>query len=210
MVTGLKSIVLLGIFFLVATNPVVSQKLGSLKNKYTYVGIPDRDFNEIAIYGKQRNMNWCWAACVQMVLNFHHIPVEQEDVVEKTLGSLIDKPADPDMMFKALNGWEVDLYGNDVIVNSNFYTTSAYEITAFLSTKKPLIIGLAQPNTSIGHAYVLIGIYYIKSKSPLGDALYSPHSVILVDPWPDNESFIDMSWDEFTDRFIVSYKVWVN
>lgn len=191
-------------------NSLVAQKLGTLKNKYFYVGVDPNEFAEIATYGKQRNMNWCWAACTQMVLNYYEISVEQEQVVKKALGKLIDQPADPDIMFRALNGWEIDVRGNHILVNSNFYATDLLEITTFLATKKPLIVGLHEASSAIGHAYVLIGIFYEKIIKSDGSTIHKPHSVQLVDPWPDNESIIDISWSEFVEKLHVSYKVWVN
>jgi hypothetical protein len=204
----------LNVFFFLSvflmTEMVHSQKLGTLKEKYTYVGVPTSDFNAIATFGKQRNTNWCWAACIQMVLNYYNIPVTQEQVVKRTLGKVVDKPADPNMMFRALNGWEVDIYGNNVLVSSNFYSTDTKEITTFLATKKPLIVGLRQQGANIGHAYVLIGMFYETVFKTNGDVSYKPHSVLLVDPWPGNNGIKDISWSDFTDRLNVSYKVWVN
>lgn len=189
---------------------IEAQKLGAVKDKYVYVGITKKEFSNFATLGKQRNMNWCWAACIQMILNYNAIPVLQEEIVNRTLGDLLDVPADPNMMFKALNGWEVDVYGNNVLVNSNFYSTDLNEITTFLGTNKPLIVGLSQPQSKIGHAYVLIGIFYETVFKNKGGVSYKPYSVLLVDPWPDNINIQEMSWSEFVYRLNISYKVWVN
>ncbi|OQA65104.1 MAG: hypothetical protein BWY38_02733 [Ignavibacteria bacterium ADurb.Bin266] len=188
----------------------IAQKLGAVKDKFVYVGISENEFSSIASFGKQHSMNWCWAACIQMILNYNAIPVLQEQIVKRTLGKLVDKPADPNIMFRALNGWEVDVYGNKVLVSSNFYSTDTKEITTFLAKKKPLIVGLRQQGTNIGHAYVLIGMFYETVFKTNGDVSYKPHSVLLVDPWPGNNSIKDISWSDFTDRLNVSYKVWVN
>lgn len=188
----------------------IAQKLGAVKDKYVYVGISENEFSSIASFGKQHSMNWCWAACIQMILNYNAIPVLQEQIVKRTLGKLVDKPADPNIMFRALNGWEVDVYGNKVLVSSNFYSTDTKEITTFLATKKPLIVGLRQQGTNIGHAYVLIGMFYETVFKNNGEVSYKPHSVLLVDPWPGNNSIKDISWSDFADRLNVSYKVWVN
>lgn len=187
-----------------------AQKLGALKDKYVYVGIEQREFAEVASFGRQRNMNWCWAACIQMILNYNAIPVSQEQVVKRTLGKLVDVPADPKMMFKALNGWDVDVYGNLVRVSSNAYSTSAKEITAFLETNKPLIVGLQEDGGEIGHAYVLLGMFYAAEPDGRGAIAYEPHSVLLIDPWPSSDITRELSWAEFVDRLFISYKVWVN
>jgi hypothetical protein len=43
-----------------------------------------------------------------------------------------------------------------------------------------------------------------------GNKIYRPHDVILIDPWPQSSVIKDMSWSEFKNRIMVSYKVWVN
>lgn len=187
-----------------------AQKLGEIKDKYVYVGISQKEFSSIASFGKQQSINWCWAACIQMILNYNAIPVMQEQIVKRTLGKLVDKPADSKIMFKALNGWQVDVYGRKVLVSSNFYSTDIKEITTFLATKKPLIVGLKQQGSSISHAYVLIGIFYEKFYKSDRNVYYQPHSVLLVDPWPSNNSFKDIIWSDFASRLNASYKVWIN
>jgi len=168
------------LFFLLSAQFTYSQKLGAVKDKYVYVGIPESEFSNIASFGKQHSMNWCWAACIQMILNYYAIPVLQEQIVKRTLGKLVDKPADPSIMFRALNGWEVDVYGNIVLVSSNFYSTDTKEITTFLATKKPLIVGLRQQGTNISHAYVLIGMFYETVFKNSGELSYKPHSYYLL------------------------------
>ncbi len=199
-----------GIMACLLVQDITAQKLGDVKNKYVYVGIPYTGFAELASFGKQRSMNWCWAACIQMVLNYHEIPVAQELIVQRTVGRLDDVPADPKMMFKALNGWEVDVHGVHVQVSSNTYSTSAKEITAFVTTNKPLIVGLRENGVGIGHAYVLIGMFYDTIPDGLGDVTYMPQSVLLINPWPKGESMVDLSWEEFMERLIVCFKVWVH
>lgn len=188
----------------------VGQDLGSTGSKFIYAGIPQKRAADIAVFGKQRSENWCWAACIQMVLNFHSIPVTQEQIVRRTLGKMEDAPANHRMMFEALDGWEVDAYGRPVSVGSNAYSTSIKEIRAFVSTNKPLIVGLGQGRERVGHAFVLIGMYHAKIPDEHRGFVYAPYSVLLLDPWPSSELVTEMSWSEFVDRLIVSYKVWVN
>lgn len=55
---------------------------------------------------KQEKQNWCWAACIQMVYSTQGIKVSQEDIVEETLGVVIDVPAGPQHFMDALKGWK--------------------------------------------------------------------------------------------------------
>ncbi len=188
---------------------VHSQTLGTYKHKYEYAGISMDEFSALAIYGKQRNYNWCWAACIQMVLNYHHILLTQEEIVKKSLGSLVDKPANPELMFKILNGQEINRYGKVVKLNCNIFPTTSKEISSFLNTNKPLIVGVGQKQ-GIGHAYVLIGMYYDIINYDSGVKKYNPYSVVLVDPWPGNPSTSEMNWSEFSKKVMVCYKIWIN
>jgi hypothetical protein len=144
-----------------------------------------------------------------MVLNFNGVFVSQEEIVRKSLGSIIDKPADAEIMFRGLNGWRPGVNGKFKNISSNNSTTDLTEISAFLVSQRPLIVGLNQ-NGKVGHAYVLIGMHYEILLTKEGNKIYRPHDVILIDPWPQSSVIKDMSWSEFKNRIMVSYKVWVN
>src|ERR1700728_4718200 len=51
----------------------------------TYVGIPSIIFTPAA----QQQDEWCWAASIQMILSYYHIPVTQEMIVNQIKGGLI-------------------------------------------------------------------------------------------------------------------------
>jgi hypothetical protein len=51
----------------------------------TYVGIPSFMFTPAA----QQQDEWCWAASIQMILNWYHIPVTQEMIVNQIKGAPI-------------------------------------------------------------------------------------------------------------------------
>src|SRR5262245_47098196 len=77
-------------------------------------GIQTREFQYFAapeVAGRQRQQNWCWAACVQMVLNYHGLYVTQEQVVQRIFGQQADSPADENRILTALSGWAPDIRG---------------------------------------------------------------------------------------------------
>ncbi|MGH7602471.1 MAG: C39 family peptidase [Gemmatimonadaceae bacterium] len=49
-----------------------------------YVRIPRADF-EVA-YAEQANSNWCWAASIQMILNYYGISIKQQEIVGRSYG----------------------------------------------------------------------------------------------------------------------------
>ena len=52
------------------------------------VGIPTETFNFVA--STQRSTNWCWAASIQMTLNYYGVAITQEEIVARTYGT--DRP----------------------------------------------------------------------------------------------------------------------
>src|SRR5207253_8273207 len=71
-------------------------------------GIPSNEFEFFAApetEGHQRQSNWCWAASVQMVLNYRGVPVTQEQVVQRIFaGAVPNVPGQPNQILTALSG----------------------------------------------------------------------------------------------------------
>lgn len=151
---------------------------------------------------RQRDTNWCWAACTQMVLNYQGVNVTQEEIVERVFGAKENNPAGAKEIVKGASGW----YVNGHQINAGYdYPLSPQKLINDLVSKYPLIIGLRMPGQNIGHAYVLTGIGFNKN----GDAVY-PQKVILRDPWPENESRIILTWSNFSDRVHTIVHVYPN
>jgi hypothetical protein len=177
-----------------------------LGDNYYAAGVYSDEFEYYAApytAGKQRQSNWCWAACIQMVLNFHGIVVTQEQIVERVFGDQINTTADPATIMYALSGWGVDVYGNPVTIHASSYNLTGPNVVTYLAYKWPLIVGLDVGETS--HAFVLTAVYYSV------DEYNYPyfHSVVLRDPWPENPSRIELSWDEFINHLIFATSVYV-
>ncbi|HEX6983147.1 MAG TPA: papain-like cysteine protease family protein [Balneolaceae bacterium] len=197
------------LFMVTLSNQVSSQSIQQLGHNYYLAGIPTHEFDAWAAErqkGNQRQANWCWAACVQMVLNYHGLYVTQEQVVARIYGRLIDKPANQWQIKRALSGWAFNVRGRVSNIYSQMGFSSANEIVRSLTYKWPLIVGLKNPNRNIGHAYVLTAIYY--STDQFNNAI--PYKVTLRDPMPGTDGKVEMSWQEFSRRRIMIFKVWVS
>ncbi|WP_321345205.1 C39 family peptidase [uncultured Draconibacterium sp.] len=195
----------------IATLEIKAQNVQQLGPNYFGAGIRSSNFNYIASKGRQQGQNWCWAACVAMVLQYNGIIVSQQEVVMRCYGNLVDRPGGDPQMFTALSGWGRNVYGGVSTIYSNNYPTNAAEIQIWLASNKPLIVGLNQPNSSIGHAYVLTAIYYSNQYDYNGNIVgIIPDKVVLRDPWPYNPSRQEISWSDFASRVNMCYKVWVN
>jgi hypothetical protein len=182
---------------------------------YYSCGIPTNEFDFMRAttvnQGLQVQSNWCWAACIQMVLNYHGLNVSQMEVVTKIYGSpYVNQPANEPQILNALSGWAPDTRGRYSGINAYGGFTSLQEIINGLSGKWPLIVGLSNPDGGVGHAYVLTAIYYSNQYDYYGNLVgIIPEKVVLRDPWPGNPSRQEFSWSEFQSRCFMAVKIWV-
>ena len=203
------------IIFYLITNTTNGQSCVQLNQNYFSCGIPTNEFNSMqarsVAYGTQVQSNWCWAACVQMVLNYHGLYVTQMDVVTKIYGSpYANQAANEQQILTALSGWAPNNSGGYSAIHAYGGYTSIQEIVNGLSGKWPLIVGMSNPDGGIGHAYVLTAIYFSYQYDYQGNVTgYIPDRVVLRDPWPTSPSRQEFSWVEFQSRCIMAAKIWV-
>lgn len=152
----------------------------------------------------QRQTNWCWAACTQMVLNYQGVPVTQEEIVQRVFGGQYDRPGTPYDILMGADGWKIK--GHKIVAKvDNPSTISAKSLILDLRDKYPLIIGLRMPGQYVGHAYVLTGIsFYVQNND------YYPQEVIVRDPWPESESRQKIEWADFRSRLQTVVHIYPN
>lgn len=170
-------------------------------------GVPSDQFEFYAApkhAGRQRQTNWCWAAAVQMVLNYHGLFVRQEDVVQRIYGAQVDLPAQPPQILAALSGWAPDVRGRYSAIQASPYTFSGSQIVQDLAYRWPLIVGLRNPNGS-AHALVLTAVYY--NVDQWNNPIFQ--QVALRDPWPGNPSKQELLWSVFQQRLMFMSHVYV-
>jgi len=143
----------------------------------------------------QEENNWCWAACIQMVLNYQGSYIDQCKIVKKAFRTTqcINKPADCYTIEDGINGWTVN---NKQINGKVDFSPSAHELIDQLAYRNPVIIGLNMPNQNIGHAYVLTAVYFKYDSNNRK----IPYEVVLRDPWPENKSRQVFGWNDFVSR----------
>ncbi|MFT5782328.1 MAG: hypothetical protein ACI9EB_001715 [Pseudomonas sp.] len=207
MEVSMKKWMLLGMLFWVFQIAPAVADVRQLGQNYFVAGVPSEEFDFFAApqqNGRQRQSNWCWAATTQMVLNYHGLYVTQEDIVSRIFGGLIDSPGQPEQILIALSGWAPDARGRFSQIYASPYILQGSEIVNDLTNKWPLIVGLKQPS-QIGHAYVLTAVYFSADQynQPIFDR------VVLRDPWPNNPSRLEMSWNEFQSRVLFAARVHV-
>ncbi len=172
-------------------------------------GVKSDEFSEFAApesAGKQRMGNWCWAACIQMVLNYHGLYVDQQDIVSRVFGAGVDRPASGEQILAALTGWAPDSRGRRSAIYADNYNLDPATVINDLDRKWPLIIGLSGARgAATGHAYVLTAAYF--SKGPNGVPII--HRVVLRDPYPGYPSRVELDAGEFGQRLEFATRVYV-
>lgn len=161
-------------------------------------GIPTNEFRYWAApeqMGRQRMQNWCWAACLQMVLNFHGKVISQEAIVSQMFGSRIDAPASLQEVAVLAENYLKDQFGRYLFIHPSTRNITGPIIVEDLMNRRPLIVGMFDGNV-VGHAYVLTAVTYsVDSRN-----LPIFHSVTLRDPWPGNPSRQEWAWGDFVAR----------
>ena len=137
-----------------------------------------------------------------MVLNYQGVSVSQEQIVERVFGSRVDRPGSNEDIVQGASGWYVD--GHTIGAKSD-HSFMPQKLIDDLVNKYPLVVGLRMPGQDVGHAYVLTGLSFQKH----GDSIY-PHSVILRDPWPSNQSRLVLAWSDFSSRISVIVHIFPN
>lgn len=185
------------LFFFFVVQAAFAQPSVVKINDETYAtGIPTAEFRYAAApasRGRQRQSNWCWAACIQMVFNYHGLNVTQEALVYKIYGRLVNAPATPQQIMQAVNGTIEDESGRLTQVRAWFGFRSARQILNELNRKQPMIVGLFPTGRRNGHAYVVTAAYYRLR----ADNTPTITHVVLRDPYPGKKSRVVYSWRRF-------------
>jgi len=176
-------------------------------NQYR-AGVPSNEFEFFAApqyQGRQRQSMWCWAACIQMILNYHGLYVSQEQIVQRAFGQLVNSPAFLNQMLLALSGWAPDTRGRASTIHATLLGATPAQIVADLSNNWPLIVGFR--GSPIGHACVLTAVEYMQFFFP---GIPFITKAICRDPWPGNFSKQWALWAYFQFRSAYLVRVWVN
>lgn len=147
---------------------------------------------------EQLQSEWCWAACIQMVLSTRQINLSQNDIVNRAFGSLTNTPADLELIVRNLDGWRV-AHGN----RSTRLTATLGRgrppievLVDSLTQNVPVLVAL-QPSGGEGHAVVVTAVIYEDTDS--GPQI---RSVIGRDPAPSFRGTLGkrkLNPEEFSD-----------
>ncbi len=168
-----------------------------------YVGISRGEMDYFA--SRQRNFQWCWAASIQMVLNYYGIDILQEQIVARTYGTdprgrVPDWGGTLETILSNLNRGGTDNRGRPYSVHSRVGKEAPEPLSLIqeLSRRKPVIFAYSTgPGT--GHVAVVEGAVF--EPSPYGPII---QSLFVRDPWPGWENVTDRGRREYAARDLAS------
>ena len=184
--------------FFLSTLSFVRQAYGE------YIGIPSVQMNYMA--AAQRNSQWCWAAAIQMVLNYYGVNILQEQIVARTYGTdpygrLPDWAGRLDAISASLNNWSIDNAGRTYVVRStlNWGAPSPAILLQELQQGHPVIVSyLSSPTTA--HAIVITGAQVVQSS--VGPIV---QSLVVRDPWPSPQNVTSRGRVEYPSTQLVPF-----
>lgn len=138
---------------------------------------------------KQHKDNWCWAACIQMMMRYHGDWQLQSDIVEKVYGYPYNWTASGNDIAEALYGW------NGLRAKS-FKQKSAQILIDELVSHGPIMIGTEE------HAYILTHIFFTKDYD--GEVL--PFKAVLINPKTAKEEV--RNWSDFFPAINTIVSIW--
>jgi hypothetical protein len=130
---------------------------------------------------------WCWAATIQMALNYYGFDITQAEIVTRTFGAAIPVGGNWIQMTNNLNYIGTTPNGKRMLVSATVYmgSPSAEAIINHLKEKKPIIMSFNNPNTFMGHAILVTGVeYHFLGSRAIID------KVVIRDPFPYNQIHI--------------------
>lgn len=170
-------------------------------------GVPSQDLEYYAapqFAGRQRQSMWCWAASIQMILNYHGLFVAQEQIVQRVFGSSLDTPAYLQHILFALSAWAPDTRGRFSEIHATQFGLTVSQLITDLANNWPLLVGFR--GNPIGHTCVLTAVEYLQFAS--GFPILT--KAIIRDPWPGNYSKQEATWAVFRLKISFLVRVWVS
>lgn len=143
------------------------------------VGLKTERMNYYA--SAQQASNWCWAACIQMILSAHDVSVTQQDIVATAFGQLVDRPGELQDIQAVLNATWIDRFGNAKRVHATPRQgpPPIEDLKSLLRNETPVIVCYTPPDAPVGHAVIVTAV--ICESTSQGEHLVR---LVVRDPWP--------------------------
>ena len=139
---------------------LVAMLLPGCERKVKVAGIKTDTMNYYA--ARQSGRNWCWAACIQMVLAARGIDLSQEQIAQRTFGNTMDRPAGIDAVCANLDGWAVKRDGkpSQLTALMGLGPPRLDLMIENFQNQVPIVVYLEPPDRGVGHAVVVTAVEY--------------------------------------------------
>ena len=149
---------------------------------------------------------WCWAATIQMALNYYGLQISQPEIVQRTFGAAIPKTGNWIQMTNNLNYLGTTPEGKRMLVSAtvSMGSPSSEAIINHLKQKKPIIMGFMNPATFSGHAILITGVDYqfIGNKAVIS-------RIIIRDPYPYNPMHVQNKGKIIIPNMLPPTNIWL-
>ena len=147
----------------------------------TTVGLSSGSVN--SVYAEQKQSEWCWAACIQMVTNLYGADLTQDEVVARAYGPGVNRAGTLEIITSTLNGSGTTRSGRRYTITSKMLANESLPaaLVAELAAGHPVMLGCDTGGS--GHAVVCTAVTY------QGDASDPVITMLTVrDPWPSDSN----------------------
>lgn len=136
---------------------------------YEAVNYYDSTSLSVPLY-RQKETNWCWAACIQMCAKYKGYTATQSEIVEAAKGEVVNKGASSSDDYSKGMKFATD---NVYTATKSFETIDPLGMKAIMNSDMPIIISMSQYSNGVktsSHANVVIAVdkdnKYIRVNDP--------------------------------------------
>jgi len=148
-------------------------------------GIRSEDFRPF--YRAQREQAWCWAACIEMVLDHAGVNVNQSAIVTQVYGTdwngkPPNAPGSCQQLSRLLNQWGLDDDGDQFVVYSRGgrgVPVPAWLVGEVEQGHPVIVLFYPLPGQPIGHFVVITAVTYVDTPNGPGVS-----GLVIWDPYP--------------------------
>lgn len=159
----------------------------------------------------QQTPVWCWAACIQMVLNYNGITWTQEQVVDFTKGRVVFEMATEKEIEAALNGWRLPATAQAWSSGTTYFTGVPHPFVLSNSMGFPLkeprrrllIIKIDNRHVAICHKASVQWDTALADPTPTASTV----NVTYFDPWDGLDKVMPAA--EMSRRIAGYWQTWV-
>jgi len=120
----------------------------------------------------QEDTQWCWAACVAMVLSSRGAHISQEEIVRQIKGNVVNEPGSFDEIRKSLTLKNGD---NDIVLRSDVANPFGdLDVVEKIDRGEPIIAAVARSAGESAHHVVIIYGYKIDTDNKIWLEIFDP------------------------------------